>query len=105
LDDHQIVEEPKMMNDRRTRFPRLILRTQSNAVIVPALVKDRAGKLVFGLQAKDFIVEDDGIEQQVRMDEAEPQEAVSLVVAIRPENYVVVARRSYWVEDRDSAHE
>lgn len=55
------------------------LRTQSNVVFVPALVKDQAGKLVFGLQASDFIIEDDGVEQQVSMDEAEPQEAVSLV--------------------------
>lgn len=59
------------------------LRTQSNVVLAPALVKDKAGKLVFGLQAKDFMIEDDGIEQQVHMDEAEPQEAVSLVVAIQ----------------------
>jgi VWFA-related protein len=59
------------------------LRTQTNVVLVPALVKDPAGKLVFGLQANDFIIEDNGVEQQVRMDEAEPQEAVSLVVAIQ----------------------
>ena len=59
------------------------LRTQSNVVFVPALVKDRAGELVFGLHVKDFIIEDDGIEQQVSMDEAEPQEAVSLVIAIQ----------------------
>jgi VWFA-related protein len=59
------------------------LRTQSNVVFAPALVKDKAGKLVFGLQAKDFIIEDDGVPQQVSMDEAEPQEAVSLVVAIQ----------------------
>src|SRR5947209_4233523 len=59
------------------------LRTQSNVVFVPTLVKDHAGKLVFGLQAKDFIIEDDGIEQKVSMDEAEPQEAVSLVIAIQ----------------------
>lgn len=59
------------------------LRTQSNVVFVPALVKDPGGKLVFGLKAQDFIIEDDGIEQQVSMDDAEPQEAVSLVVAIQ----------------------
>ena len=59
------------------------LRTQSNVVLVPALVKDRTGKLVYGLQASDFIIEDNGVEQQVSMDEAEPQEAVSLVVAIQ----------------------
>lgn len=59
------------------------LRTRSNVVFAPALVKDKAGKLLFGLKAKDFIIEDDGIEQQVSMDEAEPQEAVSLVIAIQ----------------------
>lgn len=59
------------------------LRTQSNVVFVPTLVKDHAGKLVFGLQPKDFIIEDDGVEQKVSMDEAEPQESVSLVIAIQ----------------------
>lgn len=59
------------------------IRTQANVVFVPTLVKDKAGKPVFGLQVKDFIIEDDGIEQLASMDEAEPQEAVSLVVAIQ----------------------
>ncbi|MGC2695966.1 MAG: VWA domain-containing protein [Candidatus Angelobacter sp.] len=59
------------------------LRSQSNVVFVPSLVKDAADKLVFGLQAKDFIIEDDGVEQQVSMDEAEPQESVSLMIAIQ----------------------
>jgi VWFA-related protein len=59
------------------------LRTQSNVVFVPALVKDRDGKLVFGLGDQDFIVEDDGVPQQVRMDEAEPEEPVSLLIAIQ----------------------
>jgi VWFA-related protein len=59
------------------------LRTQTNVVLVPALVKDQAGKLVFGLHSSDFIIEDDGVPQQVSMDEAEPQEAVSLVIAIQ----------------------
>ena len=34
------------------------LRTQSNVVFVPTLVTDHAGKLIFGLQEKDFIIED-----------------------------------------------
>ena len=49
------------------------LHTQSNVVLAPALVKDQAGKLIFGLQAKDFIIEDDGVPQEVKMDEAEPE--------------------------------
>jgi VWFA-related protein len=59
------------------------LRTQSNVVLAPALVTDKDGKLVFGLKASDFIIEDDGLEQAVKMDEAEPQEAISLVIAIQ----------------------
>ena len=59
------------------------LKTQSNVVLTPTLVKDKKGKPVFGLHSSDFIIEDDGIEQQVSMDEAEPGEAVSLVVAIQ----------------------
>jgi len=59
------------------------LRTQANVVFVPTLVKDKAGKPIFGLQARNFIIEDDGIEQAVSLDEAEPQEAVSLVIAIQ----------------------
>lgn len=41
------------------------LRSQSNVVLIPALVKDRQGGIVYGLQASDFIVEDDGVEQLV----------------------------------------
>jgi hypothetical protein len=58
-----------------------MLRTQANVVFVPTLVRDRAGKPVFGLQTKDFMLEDDGVEQKVSMDEAEPEEAVSLLIA------------------------
>src|SRR5579863_66451 len=59
------------------------LRSQSNVVLIPALVKDSQGGIVYGLQAKDFIVEDDGVEQAVRLDEAPEGQPVSLVVAIQ----------------------
>ena len=59
------------------------LRSQSNLVLVPTLVKDRQGGIVYGLEAKDFIVEDDGVEQAVRLDEAPEGQPVSLVVAIQ----------------------
>ena len=45
-------------------------RTQSNVVLVPALIRDKAGEAVYGLQAKDFIIEDDGVAQTVHLDEA-----------------------------------
>ena len=59
------------------------LRTQSNVVLIPALVKDAQGGIVYGLQAKDFIVEDDGVEQAARLDEAPEGQPISLVVAIQ----------------------
>jgi VWFA-related protein len=60
-----------------------ILRSQSNVVLIPALVKDSQGGIVYGLQAKDFIVEDDAVEQALRLDEAPEGQPVSLVVAIQ----------------------
>src|SRR5271169_3499725 len=59
------------------------LRSQSNVVLVPALVKDQQGGIRYGLQAKDFIVEDDGVDQSARLDEAPEGQPISLVVAIQ----------------------
>jgi VWFA-related protein len=59
------------------------LHTQSNVVLVPALVKSAKGDVVYGLGAKDFIVEDDGVEQPVRLDEVTEGSQISLVVAIQ----------------------
>jgi len=61
----------------------LTFRSQSNLVLVPTLVKDAGGKPVYGLQAKDFIIEDDGVEQAVQLDEAPQSQPVSLVIAIQ----------------------
>jgi VWFA-related protein len=58
-------------------------RAQSNVVLVAALVRDKAGEIVYGLQAKDFIVEDDGIPQAVQLDETAESDPVSLVVAVQ----------------------
>src|SRR5579863_7742968 len=59
------------------------LRSQSNVVLIPALVKENKGGIVYGLQAKDFIVEDDGVEQAIHLDEAPEGQPVSLIVAIQ----------------------
>jgi len=58
-------------------------RTQTNLVLVPTLVKGGDGRPVYGLQAKDFVIEDDGIEQAVRLEEEAEAEPVSLVLAIQ----------------------
>jgi len=59
------------------------LRSQANVVLIPVLVKDQRGGIVYGLEAKDFIVQDDGVEQPARLDEAPEGQPVSLVVAIQ----------------------
>jgi VWFA-related protein len=57
--------------------------TQANLVPVPALVRDATGNAVYGLHEKDFILEDDGIEQPVHLDEATDPRPVSMVVAVQ----------------------
>src|SRR5580698_1548471 len=59
------------------------IHSQSNVVTIPALVKNAKGEAVYGLAAKDFVVEDDGVEQSVRLDEAAEGSAMSLVIAIQ----------------------
>ncbi len=58
-------------------------RTQSNVVLVPALVRNKAGDVVYDLKSSDFIIEDDGVAQNVHLDEAAEEEPVYLVVAIQ----------------------
>jgi VWFA-related protein len=60
-----------------------VIRTQTTVVLAPTLVKDTRGKLIFGLSAEDFVIEDDGVPQRVKMDEVLDVQAVSLVVAIQ----------------------
>jgi VWFA-related protein len=59
------------------------LRSRSNLVLVPTLVKDRQGAIVYGLPPSDFIVEDDGVEVPSRLDETPEGQPISLVVAIQ----------------------
>ncbi len=49
----------------------------------PALVKDADGSAVYGLHAEDFTIEDDGVAQSVRLDEAAESEPVSLIIAVQ----------------------
>lgn len=58
-------------------------RTQANVVLVPALVRDKSGNIIDGLKTSDFVIEDDGVPQTVRLDEAAEGEPVSLVVSVQ----------------------
>jgi VWFA-related protein len=59
------------------------IRSQANVVLIPALVKDGRGEIVYGLEAKDFIVEDDGVPQPLHLDEVPEGQPISLVVAVQ----------------------
>ncbi len=60
-----------------------VFHAESNAVLVPALVRDENGHAVYGLQARDFIVHDEGVEQPVHLDETPEAQPISLVAAIQ----------------------
>ena len=57
--------------------------SQGNLVPVPTLVRDAAGNAVYGLQTQDFIIEDDGVEEAVHLDETADAEPISLVIAVQ----------------------
>ena len=63
--------------------PSPALRSQSSLVLVPTLVTSKSGEIVYGLSAKDFVIEDNGVEQQTRLSETPDTELISLVVAVQ----------------------
>ena len=56
--------------------------TRTTLVLVPALVRTRAGAPVFTLKATDFTLTDDGIEQKATVEEDTGSEPLALVVAV-----------------------
>ena len=62
--------------------PQTQLRVESTVVLVPALVRTANGKVVFTLKADDFKVTDDGIAEQLTLDEDTGSEPLALVVAV-----------------------
>src|SRR5277367_4293409 len=66
-----------------TQIPSPTLRSESQLVLVPTLVMSKSGQIVYGLSAKDFIIEDNGVEQQIHLDETPDAERISVVVAVQ----------------------
>jgi VWFA-related protein len=58
------------------------LRVTTNEVLVPTLVEKRGGGVVYGLKPSDFILEDNGVPQKIRVQEEMDSAPVSLVVAV-----------------------
>jgi VWFA-related protein len=59
-----------------------VLNAHSTLVVVPALVRNKAGELVFSFTANDFVLTDDGVPQKLMLDEDTGGEPLALVVVI-----------------------
>jgi hypothetical protein len=58
-------------------------RSESDVVLAPALVMRKSGEMIYGLHAEDFVLEDNGVEQKIRIDDAPDAQPISLVVAVQ----------------------
>jgi VWFA-related protein len=58
------------------------LTSRSTLVQVPALVRDKANKLIYALSANDFVLTDDGVPQNLHLEEDTGSEPLALVVDI-----------------------
>jgi VWFA-related protein len=56
--------------------------SRTSAVLVPALVRTKSGALVYTLQADDFVVTDDGVPQEVTLDQDAGGDPLALVVVL-----------------------
>ncbi|MGD0294362.1 MAG: VWA domain-containing protein [Terracidiphilus sp.] len=67
---------PKVHTDAPT------LRVTANEVLVPTLVEKPGGGVVYGLKPQDFVLEDNGVPQKIRVQEELDTAPVALVVAV-----------------------
>jgi VWFA-related protein len=58
------------------------IRVTTNEVLVPTLVEKHGGGVVYGLKQGDFVLEDNGVPQKIRVQEEMDTAPVSLVVAV-----------------------
>lgn len=74
------IEPPAPMPDSQAASP--VLHVTTNEVLVPTLVEKREGGVVYGLKASDFVLEDNGVPQKIRVQEEMDTAPVSLAVAV-----------------------
>src|ERR1017187_2938236 len=58
------------------------LRVRANEVLVPTLVEKPGGGVVYGLKPQDFVLEDNGVPQKIRVQEEMDTAPVALVAAV-----------------------
>ena len=59
-----------------------LFRSTTQEVLVPTLVEKKDGSVVYGLNADDFVLDDNGVAQKIRVQEEMDTAPVALVVAI-----------------------
>jgi VWFA-related protein len=73
-------EPPQPMPSAQADAP--TIRVTTKEVLVPTLVEKRGGGIVYGLKPNDFVLEDNGVPQKLRVQEEMDTAPVSLVVAV-----------------------
>lgn len=63
--------------------PPTTLRLTSNLVLVPAQIQTKHGDMLYGLKPSQFVLEDNGIPQTIKLDEDTDSQGLSLVVAVQ----------------------
>jgi VWFA-related protein len=76
------VEPPKPLPGTHQNDQTATIRVTTNEVLVPTLVEKHDGEVIYGLRAGDFVLEDNGVAQKIRVQEEMDSAPVSLVVAV-----------------------
>jgi VWFA-related protein len=73
------IEPPQPMPSAQ---PQATITTTTTEVLVPTLVEKPNGEIIYGLKQKDFVLEDNGVPQTIRVQEEMDTAPVALVVAV-----------------------
>jgi VWFA-related protein len=74
------IEPPKPMPGQEAEGPNL--RVTTTEVLVPTLVETKSGGILYGLKPDDFVLEDNGVPQKIRVQPELDTAPVALVVAV-----------------------
>ena len=74
------IEPAKPLPSPRQGTP--TLRVTTTEVLVPTLVEKRGGGILYGLKESDFVLEDNGVPQKIRVQQEMDTAPVALVVAV-----------------------
>jgi len=76
------IEPPKPLPAAHDHDQSATIRVTTNEVLVPTLVEKHDGEVVYGLHAADFVLEDNGVAQKIRVQEEMDTAPVALAVAV-----------------------